>query len=90
MKKSQLRHIIQKIISEQTTEFAHPMEVDMLVNFFKPQIETPSGDNRNKWRQFKGAIQHFVTGDPNANCGCNSFIPGPGDGNDNPGGGGGY
>ena len=78
--------MIRKIISEQITRYAHPMNMDRVIDMFKPQLE---GGNKNKWREFRGAVNHIIQGVPNDMCGCNSFMPGPGDGKDNPGGGGG-
>ena len=52
------------------------MDVDGLVTHFKSKIETDMGDHKNIWKRFKGAIEHLVTGDPNPNCGCDSYMPG--------------
>ena len=87
MKNFSLRKIIRRTLLEQEgTGLAHPMDLERIYDTMGTELE--QNWTKNKWRKFKGAIQHLVTGEPNANCGCNSFMPG-GD-PDNPGGGGGY
>ena len=76
MKRFELRKIIKETIQEQSVQYAHPMDVDGLVTHFKSKIETDMGDHKNIWKRFKGAIEHLVTGDPNPNCGCDSYMPG--------------
>ncbi len=80
MKNSPLRKLIRKVLQEQTIQYAHPMDLDSLLNMFKPHLQQGEGlEAKNIFRRFRGALKHIFTGEHNPNCGCGSHAPG-GDG----------